>query len=261
MIPLTLRQEIKRQILAREDRRDPITAPRVPPRAQTFIGGGDFESVGNNFFEILKRHGLKPDMNILDVGCGQGRMARPLVGFLDRGSYTGFDIVKDGIDWCQKHYSDVPNFTFQHAPIFNKRYNKSGSVKASDYVFPYPDNSFDLIFLTSVFTHMFADDVQNYLAEISRILKPGSKCLITWFLLNDESMNAENPFYDFAFDFDTVSKTTTPKSPEAAIAFVEAFVRNLYEKYGLKISDIEFGTWAQPDSPYQLQDMVIGLKP
>jgi len=73
-----MRQEIKRQLLKREDRRNPITTTRVPPRAQTLIGGGNFEQVGNAFFEVLKRHGMTPDMQILDVGCGQGRMARPL---------------------------------------------------------------------------------------------------------------------------------------------------------------------------------------
>jgi len=257
MIPLALRQEIKRQILKREDRRDPITAPRVPPRAETFIGGGDFERVGDEFFEILKRHDLNPDMDILDVGCGQGRMARPLAGFLDRGSYHGFDIVPSGINWCNTHYADAPNFIFQYVPIFNKRYNKSGTVKASEFVFPFENNSFDLIFLTSVFTHMFAEDVENYLNQIARVLRPGGKCLITWFILNDDSRSAADPFFDFAFDFDKVSQTTTPKSPESAIAFDENYIRDIYQNSGLEIADIEYGTWANSDSPYQLQDMIL----
>ena len=259
-IPLALRQAIKRQLLKREDRRNPITAPRVPPRAQTFIGGGDFERVGDEFFTVLKRRGLSPDMDILDVGCGQGRMARPLVGFLNGGSYTGFDIVSGGIQWCRQHYADVPNFTFEHVPVFNRRYNRGGTVKASEFVFPYENGRFDMIFLTSVFTHMFAQDVENYLSEIARVLKPGGSCLITWFLLNDDSRAAENPFYDFAFDHDPVSQTTTPKSPEAAMAFDEDYVRGLYGRCGLSIQDVEYGIWARPDSGNQLQDMVVGVK-
>ena len=260
LVPLSIRQEIKRQLYKRQDRRDPITAPRVPPRAETFIGGGDFERVGDEFSHILIRHGLRADMNVLDVGCGQGRMARPLVDFLSRGSYTGFDIVSSGIEWCQKHYADVPNFKFEHAPVFNARYNAGGIVSASGFVFPYSDDEFDMAFLTSVFTHMFAKDVENYLMQISRTLKPGGKCLITWFLINEESQSADDPFYDFAFDCDEVSRTTTPKNPEAAIAFDEEFVRGLYKKAGLKVANIEYGTWARPDSLYQLQDMVVGVK-
>ncbi len=260
MVPLTIRQELKRQLAAREDRRDPITTPRVPPRAETLIGGGDFEHVGNEFFGILKRHGLSPDMAVLDVGCGQGRMARPLVGYLDNGSYHGFDISLEGIAWSQIHYADLPNFFFEHVPVYNKRYNRDGDIKGSDFVFPYEDNQFDMIFLTSVFTHMFKADVENYLSQIERVLKPGGKCLITWFLLNDVSQSAEKPFFDFAYDFDKVSKTTTPKNPEAALAFDEVFVRDLYDRCGLTIADIEYGTWAQPDSSFQLQDMVVAGK-
>ena len=59
--------------------------------------------------------------------------------------------------------------------------------------FPCADNSFDLVFLTSVFTHMFAGDVENYLSEISRVLKPGGKCLITWFLLDEVSRKSGEP--------------------------------------------------------------------
>ncbi len=260
MVPLALRQEIKRQLLAREDRRNPITTPRVPPRADTLIGGGDFEHVGDEFFGILKRHGLKPDMHILDVGCGQGRMARSLVGFIHGGSYCGFDISGPGIDWCKDHYTDAPEFQFEHVPVYNKRYNPTGTVKASEFVFPYADDQYDLIFLTSVFTHMFKDDVENYLSQIARVLKPGGKALITWFLMNDISQKADNPFFHFAYDFDDVSRTTTPKNPEAALAFDEGFVRDLYEECGLAIADIEYGTWARPDSQFQLQDMVVATK-
>ncbi len=261
MVPLALRQEIKRQLAAREDRRNPITTPRVPPRAETLIGGGDFEHVGDAFFEILKRHGLTPDMHVLDVGCGQGRMARPLVSFLDGGSYAGFDISEPGIAWCAEHYADAREFKFDHVPVFNQRYNPKGTVKASEFIFPYDNDRFDLIFLTSVFTHMFKDDVANYLEQISRVLKPGGMALITWFLLNGVSRTAENPFFDFVYDFDDVTRTTTPKNPEAALAFDEGFVRGLYADCGLTIADIEYGTWARPDSPFQLQDMVVAVKP
>ena len=260
ILPLPLRSRLKWLGYAMRDVIDPVKAPRVPPRRQTFIGGGNFESVGNGFFSVLKRHGLTPDMDVLDVGCGQGRMARPLVGFFNNGRYTGFDIVKDGIDWCHKHYADVPNFTFIHADVFNERYNAAGSTAASNYVFPFDKDRFDRTFLTSVFTHMFKDDVENYLSEIARTLKPGGTSLITWFLTNEGSINSEHPKMDFRFDVDDVSKTTLKQNPEAAIAFDEAYVRRLYQSCGLEIVDIEYGVWARPDSSYQFQDMIIARK-
>lgn len=261
LVPLEARTRLKWAGYALKDIFIPISATRVPPRRRTFIGGGDFETVGNAFLNTLIRHGLQPGMTVLDVGCGQGRMARPLVEYMsEEGAYTGFDIVGDGIQWCQTQYAGVENFTFIHADVFNKRYNKPGRFEAKDYRFPLRDAQFDLTFLTSVFTHMFAADVDNYLSEIARTLKPGGASLITWFLLNPESLRTTNERFQFVHKVDEVSRTTVAKNPEAAIAFDEKYVRQLYEGYGLDIVDIEYGKWGHPDSPYDLQDMIIAKK-
>lgn len=259
IVPLPLRSRLKWLGYAWQDIIGGKRAPHVPPKRKTFIGGGDFIAVGDAFFKTLKRHGLTSDMDVLDVGCGQGRMARPMTEFL-KGRYEGFDIDKSGIEWCQAQYKDVANFTFHHADVFNARYNKTGQVAAKNYRFPFEDNSFDRIFLTSVFTHMFKDDVANYLSEIARVLKPDGKCLVTWFLLDDISRQSQHPVMQFKHDVDEVSQTTVKSNPEAAIAFNIEFVRSLYEKHGLKIEDIEYGNWGRPDSPYDLQDMIIAAK-
>ena len=259
-VPLPLRTRLKWLGYAVQDMVGGKRPPRVPPKRKTFIGGGDFVAVGEAFFATLKRHGLTPDMDVLDVGCGQGRMARPLVGFFDGGSYQGFDIDRSGIEWCQSEYGDVPNFTFHHADVFNQRYNPSGVVAAKDFRFPFEDNRFDLVFLTSVFTHMFAEDVENYLSEIARVLKPEGKCLITWFLLDDISRQSGNPIYNFVHAVDEVSRTTVASNPEAAIAFDLKFVQALYQKLGLKIEIIEHGKWARPEAGHDLQDLIIAIK-
>jgi len=260
IVPLPLRTRLKWLGYAWQDLTGGTRPPRVPPKRKTFIGGGDFIAVGDAFFGTLKRHGLSPAMDVLDVGCGQGRMARPMTEFLT-GRYEGFDIDRSGIEWCKSQYKDVPNFTFHHADVFNARYNKTGKTAAKDYRFPFEDNAFDMVFLTSVFTHMFKDDVENYLSEIARVLRPGGKCLVTWFLLDEISRQSQHPVMQFNFEVDEVSRTTVKSNPEAAIAFDIEFVRSLYEKYGLSIKDIEHGKWGRPDSRFDLQDMVVGIKP
>lgn len=127
---------------------------------------------------------------MLDVGCGSGRMALPLTGYLNsEGRYAGFDISQKAIAWCQEHITSAhPNFQFEVSDIYNSLYNPKGKYQSLDFRFPYPDASFDVVFLTSVFTHMFPPDVEHYLDEISRVLKPGGRCLCTYFLLNDESL-------------------------------------------------------------------------
>lgn len=261
ILPVEVRSRIKWAGYAVKDIIDPIKDPRVPNRRDTFVGGGDFVVVGDQFLETLKRHGVTPDTAIMDVGCGQGRMARPLTDFLSaKGKYLGFDIVKAGIDWCQTHYADLPNFTFVHADVQNARYNATGSTKASEYIFPADKNAFDFSFLTSVFTHMFQSDVEHYVSEIARTLKPGGKSLITWFLLNDQSLNAQAPQLHFKFDVDEVSKTTLQDNPEAAVAFKEDWVRALYLKNGLTVEAIEYGSWANPHSQFSLQDTIVARK-
>ncbi len=263
-IPLSARRSIKWLGYAALDIIRPLGAPRVPPRRKTFIGGGDFVMVGDNFLDHLKRHGLMPNMDILDVGCGQGRMARPLVDYLDPdkgGHYAGFDIVKTGIRWCQTHYQGLEHFKFIHANIYNQRYNKAGNIKAEDYKFPFDAKTFDIAFATSVFTHMYAADVAHYLGEIAHTLRPGGQCLTTWFLWPQNPKQYPTPKLDFCHPIDAVSKTTTPQYPEAAIAFDEAFVQNLYRQAGLNIVAIERGHWLDPNSPFQFQDMIIARKP
>ncbi len=260
IVPLPVRVQLKKLGYAWLDWRNPITAPRVPSRAATFIGGGDFVAVGDDFFRNLQRHGLKPTDKVLDVGCGQGRMARPLVGYLSEGHYTGMDITAEGIAWCEAQYVDVPNFDFIHMDVFNSRYNKGGTQQAAEYIFPVADNSQDLTFLTSVFTHMLAADVENYLMQISRTLKSGGQALITWYLLDEVSRAAQSPKLDFQYEFDEVSRTTVKSTPEAAIAFDLEFVTALYAKAGLDIVTIEHGYWARPDAQFMLQDMIVARK-
>ena len=87
----------------------------VPPQGLIFIGAGDFIKIGEEFARYFIELGqLEPNEKVLDVGCGIGRMALPLTKYMSQqGEYWGFDIVKDGINWCAKRYTRLfPNFNF-----------------------------------------------------------------------------------------------------------------------------------------------------
>src|ERR687892_593067 len=89
---------------------------------------------------FIELGGLQPDERVLDVGCGIGRMARPLAGYLSsEGSYDGFDVNRDGIAWCRRRYRRHANFRFEVADLFNARYNPRGAQRADEYRFPYDD--------------------------------------------------------------------------------------------------------------------------
>ena len=237
-----------------------------PPIESIFVGFGDFKIIGEEFRQyFIEIGGLRTTDRILDVGCGIGRMAVPLTEYLSKeGSYEGIDIVANGIDWCiEKITPRYPNFRFQLADLFNKEYNPNGKNKSSDYKFPFEGISFDFIFLTSVFTHMLPVDMENYLSEISRVLKQGGKCFITFFLLNQESLSLieqKKSTMDFKFNYGDYGVERTDV-PEAVVSYDENFVRNLYKKFGFKISEpIHYGSWCGREKFLSYQDIVVAIK-
>jgi SAM-dependent methyltransferase len=251
--------ELRDRMLGRYD-------PLVPPRWLHFVGGGDFVAMGRNFLRhFIELAGLRPAEDVLDIGCGVGRMARPLTGYLDQeGSYRGFDIVPEGIAWCRRHITPYyPHFQFQHANIYNAEYNRGGFLRAGEFIFPYPDNSFDFAFATSVFTHMLPVDVANYLAQIRRVLRPGGRCLLTFFILNDEAhalMAGSGSLFNFAYDAGGCF-TTTPNRPEAALAYQEAELRILLTRAGLALREpLLYGSWCGREHYVEGQDMLLAYK-
>ncbi len=242
-------------------RRKPLT----PPKGKVFFGGGDFDKIGEEYFRyFVDLGGLKPDERVLDVGCGIGRMAVPLTRYLDsRGSYEGFDVFPAGVRWCRENITPkYPNFRFRVADIHNKEYNPGGRFAASEYEFPYEDGSFDFVFLTSVFTHLLPDEVENYLSEIRRVLAPNGRCLASFFLLNDESLGtirSGTSTIDFRHDFGGY-RAKDADTPEAAIAYPEDYVRSLYTERGLSITEpSHYGAWPGRRNFLSYQDIVIAV--
>lgn len=236
-------------------RRSPLT----PPRRLQFVGGGDYARVGRHFRELFVDIGrLEPHHDVLDVGCGTGRIAASLVDYV-AGRYEGFDIVPEGIAWCQSRITPRhPNFNFSLADLYNSKYNRKGRFTAAEYTFPYADDSFDFAFLTSVFTHLLPHEVDNYVAELSRVLRPGGTCFATFFLLNHESEGLiEAGRSAFAFAHTRAGcRVDHPTIPEAAVALPEDAVRARFASTGMETA-VHAGTWAGRDDGLSFQDVVI----
>jgi len=243
--------------------------PLIPPTRYMFHGTTtveDFVKKGEEYFKYyIELAGLQPDHKVLDVGCGIGEKTIPLTRYLnENGGFEGMDIVKVGIDWCKKNITPkYPNFRFQVADVYNKHYNPKGKYKASEYRFPYEDGTFDMVNLVSVFTHMMPDDVENYIKEIARVTKKGGKNIISYFILNDESLkliesgkSTQNFKYKYK-DFRIVN----PDNPEETISYPEEYIRHLYAKNNLKIIEpIRYGSWCGRENFIYYQDLIIAQK-
>lgn len=227
------------------------------------LPGTVYREAGKRYLDLfIDLGGLKPDHAVLEPGCGTGRMARPLTEYLDAGgTYDGFDVVREAIDTCVEEIGrEHPNFRFQHVDVHNRVYNKNGTLDPESFEFPYEDGSFDLVFLTSVFTHMRPPEVRHYMDEIRRVLRPTGRSLMTFFLLNAESLAAieagdtkrkfQHEGEGYRYDI--------PGRPEAAVAYREEDALSLIEDAGLALDgEVHHGRWMGQQPAAAGQDVVI----
>jgi len=236
----------------------------IPPEDLWIVfGGGDFAKIGQDYLrQFIEYAGLRPHERVLDVGCGAGRAAVPLTAYLDeRGSYHGFDTFPFGIDWCREHITPRhPRFVFEHVGVFNTVYNPYGAIPASEFVFPYADSSFDFIVAASVFTHMLPADMTRYFSEMRRVLAPGGRAFITYFLLNGETKSllaAGEPQLSFEHGYGSFY-VQDPQSMEDAVGYEESFVRLMYAREDVAIRSHVPGNWCGRPGSRNFQDIIVG---
>ena len=238
----------------------------TPPRSMHFVGGGDFKAIGEAFVgHFVKICDLRPNEMVLDIGCGSGRMAIPLLQYLDgSGAYVGFDISQKAIRWCQDHVTRRnPDFLFHFSDIYNLEYNPHGKISASEYEFPCEDESIDFAFASSVFTHMREEEVRHYLSELGRVLKPAGRAMLNFFIIDDTArrlMEEDRGLLNFSVKLEDCY-TIDAQTPERAIAYSDGQIQRLFEEAGLNHSPVLYGSWSGRPSMLDSQDVVIVKRP
>lgn len=231
----------------------------VPPKRLRNIGKGDFIEIGNKFFNhIINNTNINTTSNILEIGCGCGRISVPFTKFLEEpGRYIGFDILPAPIKWCKKNYSEYKIFEFDYFPIKNDLYNPYGKISAAEFKFPYLENTFDLIISISVFTHMQKNETENYFSQIPKLLTTSGIFYASFFILRD---NQKSDFFPFDNgDFLWHNKNL----PSANVAYRMDYIEKLAVNNGLKISKIEEGWWKfgkKKKNYIDFQDIIIFQK-
>ena len=234
-----------------------------PSAADVFVGDGDFITISAEFLGyFVTLGGLKPQHTVLDIGCGIGRMAAGLACYLDpvRGRYAGFDPVQRGIDWCRTAFAAYPHFRFETSNVFNEHYRQDGAILATEYRFPMADTSADFVIATSVFTHLYYEEIEAYLKEVARVLKPGGRMFATFLLFDGDAPKRRPhlPHLDFS-----LAHAARPEQwhvenapPLSAVAYRSAAVTELITRTTGRLAGVLPGRWRGGSGPF-FQDVVL----
>jgi SAM-dependent methyltransferase len=228
---------------------------------------------GEEWSVLLRSYGrLGSADSVLEIGCGLGRIAFPLRYLLSKtGHYTGFDITAAKIEFLARVFTPAhPNFEFVLADVYNSYYNPTGVVAADAYRFPADDETFDLVFAASVFTHMVPENTAHYFRETARVLKPGGRAVFSFFLLDyfrreqARPHGFAKPAFDFAHQYGThgdAFATVVPENPEQMTAYRSSLVERMASDAGLVMSEPVPGLWSGTiERGVAAQDLVVLMK-
>lgn len=126
----------------------------------------------------------------LDFGSGCGRVARHLGRHPAIRRLAGVDVDRDAIEWCRRNLAGDYRLIGSRPPL------------------PMADESADVVFAVSVFTHMDEPVQREWLKEIHRVVRPGGLLVVsshppelTWTrpdLTSDQHRELENRGFLFA---------------------------------------------------------------
>jgi SAM-dependent methyltransferase len=141
-------------------------AQRVGPlEAEDPLGG--FERYGrrvrDEIVSLLPQDWEWDGKRVLDFGCGAGRVLRHFLDEAQVAEFHGSDIDRPSIEWLRRHLS----------PPLHLTTNGEAPPLSLD------GESFDLVYATSVFTHI-TDHWAAWLLELRRILKPDGILIATF---------------------------------------------------------------------------------
>jgi SAM-dependent methyltransferase len=138
--------------------------------------------------------------NVLDFGCGCGRVVRAFHQMSPQAKLFGTDIDGESMDWLNRNYRRFGQFSQNgHLPPF-----------------AFEKDFFDLVYCVSVFTHL-PETMQNaWLAELRRVCKPGAMLLVSIYgQQRHTALNASNrsEFQNSGFCYVEENVSTTEGLP------------------------------------------------
>ncbi len=221
---------------------DTMTSVRgelLPPRRLVSQVPGDFRKVGREFLShFTTLAGFRPDQRVIDIGCGPGRMAIPLTGYMSaEGSYEGADTWSEAIEWCASRIT--PRFA-------NFRFT-SLAGGSGDPEFPYNNGEFDFAIVCAI-SRLDEKAFRKFVLEAGRLLRRDGVYFGTCFVSLDPG---DHP--DARLEGDKTAG-------EPPFVFSQSQIEAVLDSAGLKIEQLHRGSWAGHPAPLSYQDVIVAVR-
>ena len=113
-------------------------------------------------FKNLKSAGLKPNSNVLEIGCGIGTVSNLILKFITEGSFVGLDISPESINMAK-------NFNAFH---------KKAEFMVNDMSNFTHKTKFDFVVFPDVLEHIPVEQHANIFETVSKLTTPDAVILI-----------------------------------------------------------------------------------
>ena len=194
---------------------------------------------------LIDQFGVGRDTVMIEVGCGAGRLPIGLIAVGGEvGRYDGVDIDAPAIAWCQRYVTPPhPVYRFHHVLAGHQRYNPRGPRMDDRFRLPLPDQTYDLVYLHSVFSNIEPDDIRIYARQFHRLLKPDGWVFLTAFVEENVPPVTINPT-DYHFE---------SSGPLNVARFEKSFFLGLLQDAGLQVRHFAHGVDLDGQSVVHLQ--------
>jgi ubiquinone/menaquinone biosynthesis C-methylase UbiE len=188
----------------------PTAVPMNPNKA--LWEKGDFTQISQTMREsgeeLVSKLGITKDMNVLDLGCGDGTTAIPEAEL--GANVLGVDIATNLVE--------AGNIRAREAGLTNIKFQEGDATNLVDL----KDQSFDLV--VSVFGAMFAPKPFDVAREMVRVTRPGGRIVMGNWIPGDPTLVAQ---------ILKISSAYTPPPPEGFISpMLWGVEDNVIERFG-----------------------------
>ncbi len=155
--------------------RDYYLGPEGVPGAREF-GERQGKAIHPRLRKLFDEANVGPDTTVLDIGCGRGDVV--FCSAAQGAHAVGLDYSPDAIGIANSTLKTPENAPLKELASF---------VSADAKKIPFPDRTFDIVFMFDVVEHLRPWELHECLTEVKRVLKPEGRLILetapnTWFL-------------------------------------------------------------------------------